>query len=285
MIAAASPEAIREAQYQLVMGELHLGGNTLRGTLFLQQHPAPAELIAAYECDLPEPQVVPVTPRNWPEITSRTRSEFVTARDFRLAFTYDACGHAHSRLLPIGALVVAKTDAGLVVRTRDGRQQFDIVEFFSEILLMDIVDGFKIFGPRSHTPRVTIDRLVVARESWQFAPESLPFASAKSAPNRFLAARRWARDHGLPRCVFVKAPIERKPFYVDFDSPIFVNLLAKTARRMVEQGAPDGSITVTEMLPTIDQIWLPDSAGQRYTSELRIVAVDQSGAASEHGGW
>jgi hypothetical protein len=282
MIAAASPEAIRQDQYQLVMGELHLGGNTLRGTLFVGQHPAPAELFAAIEHDLPAPQVVPVIPRNWPEITARTRSELVTAKDFRLAFTYDACGTTPSRLLSIGSLVIEKTNGELVIRSRDGHQQFDVVEFFAEILIIDVVDGFKLFDTRGHTPRVAIDRLVVARESWQFAPESLPFVRDKSETSRFLAARRWARTQGLPRCVFIKVPIERKPFYVDFDSPILVNMLAKTGRRMLEQGAADSLITVTEMLPTIDQSWLHDADGQRYTSELRIVAVDQTCPPQRH---
>ena len=140
---------------------------------------------------------------------------------------------------------------------------------------MDIVNGFKIFGPCSHTPRLTIDRLVVSRESWHFAPASLPFAADKSEANRFLAARRWVRDHGLPRCLFVRTPMERKPFYVDFDSPMLVNMFMKKVRRMSEQDTPDSPITMTDMYPTIDQIWLPDAAGQHYTSELRIVAVDQ----------
>ncbi|HEX6292474.1 MAG TPA: lantibiotic dehydratase [Herpetosiphonaceae bacterium] len=275
MIASSSPEAIRQGDYQLVMGELHLAANTLRGSLFVNQHPAPGELLAALECDLPDPQVVPIAPRNWPEITSRTRSEFITDRDFRLAFTFDAAGHNHPRLLTIGGLIVVKHGTRLVVRTRDGRHQFDIVEFFSEIMMMDIVDGFKIFGAHSHTPRVTIDRLVVSRETWRVAPRALPFANDKSEAGRFLGARRWARENGLPRQVFVKSPIERKPFYVDFDSPILVNILAKTARRMAEQDAAESLLTITEMCPALDQTWLPDADGQAYTSELRIVAVDQ----------
>jgi hypothetical protein len=32
------------------------------------------------------------------------------------------------------------------------------------------------------------------------------------------------------------------------------------------------------MLPAPDQTWLTDDQGQRYTSELRMVAVDQKSA-------
>ncbi|HEX6287624.1 MAG TPA: lantibiotic dehydratase [Herpetosiphonaceae bacterium] len=276
MIAAASPEAIQRDEYHFVMGELHLASNTLRGSFFIEQHPSPAELFAAVERDLPEPRIVPITPRTWKEITSRTRPDLIAARDVRLAFTNDACAPPEARVLPIGALVVAKTERGLEVRTRDGRQRFDIVEFFADIVSLEIVDGFKILSPGLHTPRVTIDRLVVARETWRFDPGALPFARIKAEAERFLAARRWARQHDLPRQVFVKASIERKPFYVDFDSPILVNILAKAVRRTMEQGGPTASITITEMLPTLSQLWLPDAEGRRYTSELRIVAVDQA---------
>jgi hypothetical protein len=30
------------------------------------------------------------------------------------------------------------------------------------------------------------------------------------------------------------------------------------------------------MIPRLDQTWLPDAEGRRYTSEFRIVAVDQA---------
>lgn len=279
MIAAASPEAICQGQYLLVMGELHLGGNSLRAALFVDQHPAPAELIAAIEHDLPMPQVAPIAPRNWPEMTLRTRSAFLSERDFRLAFTYDACGHSHPLRLPIGAFVVARNADGLVIRARDGSRQFGMIELFAEILTMEVADCFKIFSPRRHTPRITIDRLVVSRECWQVATAELAFAGEQHADARFLAARRWARGLGLPRCVFVKVPIERKPFFLDFDSPILVNLFARMARRVREQAGAEALISITEMCPTIEESWLPDAAGARYTSELRIAAVDWLGAA------
>jgi len=31
---------------------------------------------------------------------------------------------------------------------------------------------------------------------------------------------------------------------------------------------------VSEMLPGIDEVWLPDNEGRCYASEFRIVAVD-----------
>ncbi len=280
MIAAESVEAIQRGAYQLVMGELHLASNTLRGSFFIQQHPAPAKLLQAVDADFPEPRVVAVPPRNWPEITSRTRPDLITPRDFRLTFTKDAYGVPKAQELPIGSLIVVDDGAGPVIRTRDGQQQIDIVEFFADILSLEVVDGFKLLSPSRHTPRITIDRLVICRETWRFAPDELPFVMEKSDADRFLAARRWAHTHDLPRHMFVKISTERKPFYIDFDSPILVAIFAKNVRRVLEQGAAAGSITLSEMLPAIDQAWLPDADNCRYTSELRIVAVDQAGSTA-----
>jgi hypothetical protein len=33
-------------------------------------------------------------------------------------------------------------------------------------------------------------------------------------------------------------------------------------------------MTITEMLPTPEQAWVPDRAGRRYVSELRLQVVD-----------
>jgi hypothetical protein len=273
MIAAASIEAIAQGDYQFVMGELHIGTNTLKSSFFVEQHPAPDELFRALDYDLPVPRVVPVTPRNWFEVSSRTRPVFTRSKDFHLAFANDACEPYHSQSLAIGELVVTTVGDTLVIRTRDGRWSTEIIEFFAEFLSLTVIDAFKLVRPSAHTPRIAIDRLVVSRESWCCAPADLSFAVDKNEADRFIGARRWARAHGVPRFVFVKMPTERKPFYVDLDSPILVNMLAKAIRRAREQGDTT-PMTITEMLPTLDQVWLHDAEGQKYTSELRIVALD-----------
>jgi hypothetical protein len=45
-------------------------------------------------------------------------------------------------------------------------------------------------------------------------------------------------------------------------------------RRTLASDRANEPITVTEMLPQPDELWLRDHEGQRYTSELRIVAHD-----------
>jgi hypothetical protein len=144
-----------------------------------------------------------------------------------------------------------------------------------------VANHFKLLPRLEHTPRITIDRLVIARETWQLPASEMEFAVEKDESQRFLAARRWARLNRLPRYVFYKSPVEVKPCYLDFDSPILVNIFSKIIRRTIDsQSADDLSsknklITISEMLPTPDQVWLPDSEGNRYTSEFRIVSVFQ----------
>jgi hypothetical protein len=82
----------------------------------------------------------------------------------------------------------------------------------------------------------------------------------------------WARRHGLPRRVFARSPLERKPMLVDFASPALCRILRRWSATTAER-APDAQMELTEMLPNPDDCWLEDEAGL-HTSELRLVAVD-----------
>jgi hypothetical protein len=274
MIAATSVEAINRGDYHLVMGELHIGGNTFKPTCFMSQHPAPEELIAALDIDLPEPRLIPVTPKSWPNMTSRTQPMLLSSKDYRFVISGDAHSSRNARVVPIGSVFVEDTPKGLMLRSRDGEICMDIVEACAEAFTGQIIQRFHILAAESHTPRVTIDRVTVCRETWRFSPSELDFAFEKDETARFLAARRFARSHDLPRFVFIKVPIEVKPFYVDFDAPIYVDIFSKMIRRTKEKGRSDALVTMTEMHPRADETWLPDAEGQHYTSELRIVCVD-----------
>ena len=231
-------------------------------------------MIAALDKDLPEPRLIPVTPKSWPNMTSRTQPMLISPKDYRFVISGDAHSSANSRVVPIGSVFIEDTNEGLVLRSRDGEICMDIVEACAEAFTGQIIQRFHILASESHTPRVTIDRVTVCRETWRFPPSELSFAFEKDETARFLAARRFARSHDLPRFVFIKVPVEIKPFYVDFDSPIYVDILSKSIRRTKEKGNADALVSVTEMHPRADETWLPDAEGNHYTSELRIVCVD-----------
>jgi hypothetical protein len=275
MIAARDAEAVRRGDYLFVMGELHIAANALGVPLFMEQHESPVEFWNAYDWDIPEPRLMPLVPKYWPALTPRLMLTLATPRDYRLEMTPGPYDVPAGRIIPSGQLVVTRNPTGeLVVRTRDGRLSFDIIEAFAGAISGEVANHFKPLPPSEHTPRVCFDRLVVCRETWRFAPTDVWFAFEKEPVARFMEAQRWAGLHELPRFVFAKAAVEVKPFYVDLASPVYVELLGKVIRRCVEQGLGETDVVITEMLPGPGESWLPDAAGQRYSSELRMVALD-----------
>jgi hypothetical protein len=273
MIAARDADAIRRGDAVLVLGEVHIS-NTLLPSLFVATHPAAEELFALWEHDNPAPSVMPVLPKEeWPQ---RTNQELVASYDLRYSFSRDPSPAPPERTLRIGDLFVARRDGALEVRHRDRDLRFDLLEFMGVLLSSMIANALDPTPERDHTPRIRIDDVVVAREKWRFHAGALSFARVREALPRWIELRRWQRRQGLPRFVFVKAPVEVKPCFLDLDSPVYVDILSKLIRRSAESDA-SAVITITEMLPTFDELWLHDAAGERYTSELRLVAFDAAG--------
>jgi len=275
LLFAERREAFAENDFKVVVGELHVAANTLGWPLFIEQHECPEELFAALEEDIVEPRLVPVIPKPMFGPVARVLPALISPKDYRLEFSSGPCDALPSRVLPISGLIVEEdgTD-GLRVKTRDHSLQFGIVEAYADILTTIITNEFKMLKFARHTPRVEFDRVVACREAWHFHSDELTFALQHDESERFISARRWARERGLPQFVFVKVPVELKPFFVDFESPIFVEILAKMVRRTIDNSPSDCLISVTEMLPRLDQCWLPDAAGNLYTCELRMVALD-----------
>ncbi|MEE9140505.1 MAG: lantibiotic dehydratase, partial [Alphaproteobacteria bacterium] len=272
MIDAESVEAIRRGNYRLVLGELHAGIISLLQTIFVLTHPSPGDVIATHKCDVPGPQVYPVMPRSYGR-GYRLAPDSYADEDLHLVMDDTPSWRPPDRVLRIADLVVEKADGQLFVRTRDGAKRFHIIEVFHFHLRGWCSLNFSLLPPAAHQPRVRIDGLVVARESWRIPCRDLAFAWEKREPARFIGARRWAAARDLPRWVFARFPQERKPVYVDLESPACVELMAKLARRAGAE-TENALISVSEMLPTPEQAWLIDAEGRRYTSELRIVAVD-----------
>ncbi|HEY7414026.1 MAG TPA: lantibiotic dehydratase, partial [Ktedonobacteraceae bacterium] len=230
LIAATGPEAIQRGDYTLVLGEFHLSLNTLDLMLLVSQHPAPAELFQAVAADLPAPRVVPVFSKHTLR-GKRTHATLTLPEYLRFISAIDTCGIPSAQALRLGALLVDEVAGKLVARTRDGRHQFTLLELLDGILSIQVCDGFKLLSASAHTPRVTIDRLVISRESWRFASTELPFAFTNDALECYVGTRQWAREQGLPRFVFVRTSTERKPYYIDLESPMFVEILAKAIRQ------------------------------------------------------
>lgn len=273
MIAATNTDEIEKGNYHWVLGELHPATNTLVAGGWVAQHPNPAELYQGLFADHPSPQVKLAASRA--QVTARRATTLAKPTDYRLMVTNDACGAPWGQNLAAGDLVVEESGGELVVRGHTGQPCFEIIEFLSTIVMLDILHRFHFLPALRHLPRISIDQLIIQRETWNFTAAEMAFAFVKEDSDRFLQMRSWAQAAGLPRFLFVKTPFEAKPFFVDLASPISIEALAKTVRQVKETEASAANIRVTEMLPTPEQAWLEDSVG-RCVSELRMVVVDQT---------
>jgi hypothetical protein len=272
MLAASSLERMQQGEYTCVLGEMHVGGNTLRADIFVAQHPQPDDLYAAFNADSLEALVLPVYSREDHGMTTRISNVFVRPHDWRLLFAGDSCHQPVGQALPVGMLDVELAGERLRVHTHDRRLHWDLIDLLGDPLMIQIVQLFNLFPAARHTPRISFDRLVVQRETWCFTPREVSFASLSDESERFLAARRWLQRSQLPPRVFMKVSTEKKPFYVDFESLASIDACARIIRRMHEE---QGTVTVSEMLPDLHETWLIDQQHRPYTSELRFVAVDR----------
>jgi len=274
MIAAADADALERGEVELVLGEMHVGSNTLATWLMTEQHPEPAKLVEQIRRDLRDPLITISESR---EKEGQTRTNVVPNPD---AWVVPPVDHARpipeDRHLPVEELIVTEDGGEIRLETRDGEHRFDIAEAAGELLSHDMLHLFGMPDGREHWPRITIDRLVVSRETWRIPVDEPEFPRLGEPAERFAAARRWARDKGLPRWVFLSTPSEPKPLFMDFESPIAVEELARILRRD-PQADGKRSFKVSEMLPALGQVWLPDAEGRVYTSELRLVVLDRTG--------
>jgi hypothetical protein len=123
------------------------------------------------------------------------------------------------------------------------------------------------------TPELRLGEAVIQRARWRLKP---PAASPTTDTERFVFARRWRREWGFPEQVFVKADNQRKPFYVDFRSPVLTDVLWHWLR-----GARE--VIVSPMQPRSDGLWLRRGT-QRFCSELRLSTVAINGQRQDIGG-
>jgi len=263
LIAAESVEAVCRGECLFVLGEMHANANTLEMPIPLAEHPDLERLRRALELDFPDPRFAPTTPSR---DATRAHMQPLTGRPEDVCLEHEEIlsWRPRAQTLRISELVVSEEQGRLRVSTRDGQRGWDILQVMDSLLA-----GFDmpLLPPSAHTPRVTVDSLVIRRESWRIEGAQLPFLALPTPFERYLGFRRWARALGLPRFCFYKASTETKPFFLDLDSLPRVEEFLKGVRHAE-------FIMLSEMLPTLEQSWLPDAEDARYTCELRMVAVD-----------
>ena len=279
LVAAADAQALCEGRYTLVLGELHAATNTLRNGVFVSQHPCPEELQRCFATDYRGRSAATVVPKAyWPVKSGRLAPALASAGSVGIALGPEPVECGGAAIVPASMWVVQERSGVLVLRTRDRRMTVDLLDAFADTPLLS-TRGFRLLANAPHRPRISFDALVVSRETWSFLPSEIAFVAGATAASRFAEATRWGLQNRMPRFVFVRIPREPKPLVIDFQSTLAIEIVAK-ALRCLPDAARATAVVFTEMLPQPDQLWLSDPAGRRYTSELRMVAVDHVAQAS-----
>lgn len=271
-ICAANVAQVETGRCLFVLGELHPASSPADSALFSRWHPDPTALRAGFDHDIGAARLRVLYPESYPRQTGRTQHGLDGPLDRDLGID-DTPGANPDRLVPATAAMVRADGGELSVTTPDG-QRWPLLEAFASLLSARLLDTFKLLGTAARTPRIRIDDLVVARETWRTTVADTGLTEVTAERERYLAARRWRLDSGLPERVFVKVGTEVKPCYVDFTSPLSVQMLATMLRSARLEHGDAVSVTLSEMLPAPEQCWLPDAAGNRYASEFRLQFTD-----------
>ncbi len=261
-----APGGLNGGRVTPVLGEVHAGLNTWCTLWSYEQHPEPQRLVDLYEADVPGPGLSPVP---WEPHARCAIDLWLTTRDYHLLEYAEAVSwRAPEKTLRAGDLVVKPVQGQLRVSPRGGGPSFHIIQYYERSFKLWTGTGFDILGRRKSSPRITVDRLVVLRQRWHYPKKKLGFADTKDPAKRMRACRGFLERQRLPRFLFAKSPEEMKPIFVDQQSSQLLELFCKLARDT------ESGVTLSEMLPGPDGLWLEDGQGRRYTSELRLVAVD-----------
>ena len=262
-IASPSLAALNAGDYLCVVGDFHPGANPLCQSMFGARYPDRERFLGAIASDvgtlpflIPSRDILLPPTRNTPVITRPGAVHVAASPRDRMPDGYFT--------LHAGDLIAD----GEHVTTRDGSWQAPLGHLLWLPMLLAGVyayDPFLVGEADGHAPRITVGRTVWRRETWHILGHQGPPSPEAAAP--------WARDRGLPRRVFALSPGELKPLYIDFDSPVLTRIMCRQIRRAATDH-PDLPVRFTEMLPGPEDCWLADQDGQRYTSELRLVAVD-----------
>ncbi len=282
MIAGA--EAAAGGRLTWVLGEVHPSIVTSRYATWLEFHDAPDAVHAAMRHDLRGAAVWYAETAENGGTCTRLCNVLSSPGDLRLVHAHDSCGYDPATTVTVGECDLISSPAGLRVRRRDGTFERGLLEVVGDLISVTTSNCFDLAPPGAHAPRVTIDDLVVSRERWTLAATDPAFADTADESARYLQARAWAASHGLPRHVFLRFTGERKPIYADLTSLASIDLISRSLRRSRRNVGADATVTVVEMLPTPDEVWLADAQGLRYIAELRMVAVDQKAADQKQEG-
>jgi Lantibiotic dehydratase, N terminus len=243
-----------------VLGELHLGRNTLGSNLFSTCGDIGPELDRQWQAD--GGQLVSIN-LSRAAVNTRMRSRFAPLAEREMATSLQSPALRRGALRPADFDVAADADR-LTARHHDGTMTVPLLALLSDAIAVSLTNLFRPFAPTRHRPRVSLGRLIIDRESWTLTETETDRLRAASGAARLIEVRKLVRDLGMPSFLFARTTEGTKPFLVDTLSPASVDLLIRQLRRTT------GPCVLTEMVPTPSDLWLTDAAGRAYTSEFRL---------------
>jgi hypothetical protein len=263
-IAARDEAALAAGDHLAVVGDVHLGNNPLIQGVFALRHADPAALLARITATAGPGMPVMLPPWS-PTMGFDARGMPLTSDDMvHLAVMPDTRAQGDRRTWLPDELMVD----GLDLVDRTGALRVSLIDAFWLPIFISGARTLTLLPEDDHTPRVTVGETVLRRQGW-----SIPVTEI---PDRGEDVAAFTRDRGMPRRLFTKSPLERKPMYLDTESPVLCRILCRQARHAAAAAAAPGHrLAFTEMLPAPDQCWLADPDGNRYVSELRMVAVER----------
>ena len=262
-IAARDQAAVAAGDWLGVIGDVHPGAAPIIQGVFAHRAPDPDALVRTWERDVGR-QVTFLMPPWAPNIGVDARGIALTpVNAIHIATRADVRAQAPRRTWQAQELIVDGTD----VVDRGGELRVPVIDALFMPIFVSGVRAFELLAEAEHVPRQQIGKTVMRRESWNVRAADIP-ETAGGLP-------AFARERGMPRRVFTKSPLERKPMYLDIDSAILGRILCRQARQAAAAD-PEARIRFSEMLPSPEQCWLHDPEGNRYVAELRLVAVDRS---------
>lgn len=282
MIAADGPDAIEAGAFEFVLGEVHVAMVTVDGQSFVDLALAPDVVPRCVGKELlaEQPRFVPLHTRLGQFATSgwdHPPPDIFSPNYIYLSFG-DRIGERKvaGRVVSAAEVTVRNTGGRLVAILPDGTRH-PLLHVLGEYVAYALANKFRVLPPVRHTPRVTIDRLVIARETWRIPYGELEPLTRLAERDAYFGLRDVAARYGIRRHTYWRSAPGVKPIYLDLHSPLLAAVLLRELRRAAKRCR---EVTFTEMHPGPGQLWLPDVQGRRYTSELRLTVADTTQPAT-----
>lgn len=262
MIAAPNFEAIEAGRYDLIMAGLHphlLVWSWL--TSFSGDRTAWESDHARFLAGLPAfPELADVR-------VARRNKAFYCFPGKQIEYLTRVDGEC-PEAIGIGDLDVIENDGALRLRRRSTGEWIWLY-----LALTDFTDylPFSVFALPSlrklpfpcadYAPRIRIGDVVYQRRRWRVQGREVLPGTPEPLEAAVARVRRLRSHLGMPEHVYAKGVEERKPVFVDFESPLLIELLLDRAGKWE-------AITFEEMLPDAGGLWFRQG-GCKFCCELR----------------